>query len=57
MYKRPLGELVRLFRIDGCRMCGHSTDTYLLEIDKNGLVRIGLSLKELSKGVKADANT
>ncbi|MEN3011440.1 MAG: KaiC domain-containing protein [Dictyoglomus thermophilum] len=57
MYKRPMGELVRLFRIDGCRMCGHSTDTYLLEIDKNGLVRIGQSLKELSKGVKVDANT
>ncbi|HHF52915.1 MAG TPA: KaiC domain-containing protein, partial [candidate division WOR-3 bacterium] len=23
MYKRPIGEMVRLFRIDGCRMCGH----------------------------------
>jgi len=57
IYKRPLGELVRLFRIDGCRMCGHSTDTFLLEIDRNGLVRIGPSLKELSKGVKLDANS
>ncbi|HOJ92382.1 MAG TPA: KaiC domain-containing protein [Dictyoglomaceae bacterium] len=57
IYKRPLGEVVRLFRIDGCRMCGHSTDTYLFEIDKNGLVRIGLSLKELSRGGGIDDNT
>jgi KaiC domain protein len=48
IYKRPIGEIVRLFRIDGCRMSGHSTDTYLLEINENGLVRIGPSLKEIA---------
>lgn len=55
-YKRPIGDLVRLFRIDGCRMCGHSTETYLLEIEKNGLVKIGPSLREISKGVKVNAD-
>ncbi len=48
IYKRPIGEIVRLFRIDGCRMSGHSTDTYLLEISESGLVKIGPSLKEIA---------
>jgi len=46
VYKRPIGELIRFFRIDGCRMCGHDTDTHLMEITDLGLVRIGKSLKE-----------
>lgn len=49
IYKQPIGEVVRLFRIDGCRMAGHSTETYLLEIDKKGIVKIGPSLKEIAK--------
>ncbi len=40
MYKKPLGELVRLFRIDGCRMCGHDTKIRFLEITETGLVKI-----------------
>jgi len=40
MYKKPLGELVRLFRIDGCRMCGHDTKIRFLEISETGLVKI-----------------
>jgi len=40
MYKKPLGELVRLFRIDGCRMCGHDTKIRFLEINEMGLVKI-----------------
>lgn len=39
-YKRGLGEIVRLFRIDGCRMCGHDTKTHFLEITEEGLVVI-----------------
>jgi len=46
LYKRPLGEVVRLFRIDGCRMSGHDTRTHLLEITDTGLVRIGKALNE-----------
>ena len=49
IYKKPIGELIRFFRIDGCRMCGHDTDTHLMEITDLGLVKIGKSLKEYLK--------
>ncbi len=52
LYNRPIGELVRLFRIDGCRLCGHDTDTHFMEITEAGLVRIGPSLKELKTASK-----
>jgi KaiC domain protein len=41
IYKKPVGETVRLFRIDGCRLCGHDTSTHFMEITELGLVRIG----------------
>ncbi len=41
LFKRPIGDIVRLFRIDGCRLCGHDTKTHYLEITETGLVRIG----------------
>ncbi len=47
LYRKPIGELIRLFRIDGCRMCGHDTDTHILNISDIGLVSIGPSLKEM----------
>ena len=40
MYKKEVGEIVRLFRIDGCRMAGHDTRVHLMEITETGLVRI-----------------
>lgn len=42
------GEIVRLFRIDGCRMCGHDTRTFFMEITDTGLIKIGepLTAKE-----------
>jgi KaiC domain protein len=40
IYKKELGEIIRLFRIDGCRMCGHDTKTHFLEITEEGLVVI-----------------
>ncbi|WP_456389368.1 KaiC domain-containing protein [Hydrogenimonas sp.] len=39
-YGAPLGEMVRLFRIDGCRMSGHDTKTHYMEITDTGLVKI-----------------
>ena len=45
LYKRPIGDIVRLFRIDGCRLCGHDTRTHYLEITETGLVKIGEPLK------------
>ncbi|MGC8852172.1 MAG: KaiC domain-containing protein [Hydrogenobacter sp.] len=41
IYKKPIGEIVRLFRIDGCRLCGHDTRTHFMEITELGLVKIG----------------
>ncbi len=41
LYHKPIGEIVRLFRIDGCRLTGHDTKTHYLEITKEGLVKIG----------------
>ncbi len=35
-----IGEIIRLFRIDGCRMCGHDTKTHLMEITDSGLIKI-----------------
>jgi KaiC domain protein len=40
MYKKEIGDIVRLFRIDGCRMSGHDTRTHFLEITETGLVKI-----------------
>jgi KaiC domain protein len=44
IYKKPIGEIVRLFRIDGCRMCGHDTRVRFLEITDMGIVKIGKPL-------------
>ncbi|HEX16065.1 MAG TPA: KaiC domain-containing protein [Deltaproteobacteria bacterium] len=49
LYGLPIGETVRLFRIDGCRMCGHDTSTHLMEITEEGLVRIGPTLSTLRR--------
>ncbi len=51
MYGLPLGEIIRLFRIDGCRMCGHDASTHLLNITDIGLIEIGPNLKELKKNM------
>ena len=49
IYGKPIGEMVRLFRIDGCRMCGHDTRTHIMEIDEVGLVHIGPPLSQIVK--------
>lgn len=40
LYGKEIGEIVRLFRIDGCRLCGHDTRTRLMEITEEGLIEI-----------------
>ncbi len=47
LYGRPLGEVVRLIRVDGCRLCGHSTATHIMEITETGLVRVGPPISRL----------
>ena len=39
-YNAKIGDIVRLFRIDGCRMCGHSTKTHYMKITETGLIEI-----------------
>lgn len=41
LYGKEIGDIVRLFRIDGCRLCGHDTKTRLMEITEEGLIKIG----------------
>ena len=52
LYGVPIGEVVRLFRIDGCRRCGHDTRTHFLEITPTGLVRIGPPLAQAGEGAE-----
>jgi KaiC domain protein len=40
LYKKEIGDIIRLFRIDGCRLSGHDTRTRIMEITETGLVRI-----------------
>lgn len=40
IYGKQVGDIVRLFRIDGCRLSGHDTRTHIMEITETGLVRI-----------------
>lgn len=40
MYKVDVGDVVRFFRIDGCRLTGHDTKLHRMEITETGLVRI-----------------
>lgn len=37
LYGKPIGDVVRTLRIDGCRVCGHDTRTYLAEITEEGI--------------------
>ena len=45
----PIGSVLRLFRIDGCRMSGHDTRTYVMDITDEGLVKIVAPLDEWLK--------
>ncbi len=49
LYGLPIGEVVRLFRIDGCRLAGHDTRIHVMEITESGLVKIGPALGEVVK--------
>ena len=42
----PIGSVLRLLRIDGCRMCGHDTNTWIFEINEYGLIEIKEKLKD-----------
>ncbi len=46
LFKKEVGDILRLFRIDGCRLCGHDTRLHLMEINELGLVEIKEPLVE-----------
>jgi len=48
-YKTEIGDIVRLFRIDGCRLCGHDTRIHLMDINDLGLCEIGPPLIEVMR--------
>ena len=50
IYGRPIGDVMRLIRIDGCRLCGHDTKTHVMEITETGLVVVGPTLEEIRRG-------
>jgi len=45
----PIGNVIRFLRIDGCRMAGHDTRTYVMEITGEGLVKLVAPLDEWLK--------
>jgi len=50
LFKKEVGDIVRLFRIDGCRLCGHDTRVHLMEINELGLVEVKEPLVEYLRG-------
>ena len=46
LYKMRIGEVLRLLRIDGCRLCGHDSDTWVFEITELGIIEIKCKLKD-----------
>ncbi len=51
LYGKEIGEVVRTLRIDGCRMCGHSSRTFIIEIDRYGILKV---VGPLGKRVQRD---
>ncbi len=49
-FKKPIGEVIRLIRIDGCRMCAHDKKTYVFEITQEELIKILYPLAKLTEG-------
>ena len=40
LYGKDIGEVIRTLRIDGCRLCGHASRTFIVEIDRLGLIKV-----------------
>jgi len=48
-FKLPLGSVLRTIRIDGCRLTGHDTRTWVFEITEGGTINIISPLEEFIK--------
>ena len=49
LYHLPLGSVLRTIRIDGCRLSGHDSKTWVYEITLGGTIDIKMSLAEFVK--------
>ncbi|MEO2154310.1 MAG: KaiC domain-containing protein [Nanoarchaeota archaeon] len=49
LYKKPIGSVIRFFRIDGCRLCGHDSRTWVFDITETGIVKLIAPLEEYLK--------
>ncbi len=49
LYGLPLGSVIRTIRIDGCRLCGHDSRTWVFEITELGTINIICPLSEFIK--------
>jgi len=56
LYGMPIGSLLRLIRIDGCRLAPHATETYVFEITDEGLIDIKMPLKDFIRMRKGGGN-
>lgn len=52
LFGKEIGDVIRLMRIDGCRVCGHDTQVHILEIDQMGIVRVAGTLKDYLANIK-----
>ena len=46
LYRMPLGSVLRTIRIDGCRLTGHDSRTWIFEISPGGTINILSPLEE-----------
>ena len=46
MYRMPVGSVLRTIRIDGCRLTGHDSRTWIFEITPGGTINIISPLEE-----------
>jgi len=49
LYGLPIGSVIRTIRIDGCRLCGHDSKTWVFEITELGTINIICPLSEFIK--------
>ena len=49
LYGLPIGSVLRTVRIDGCRLCGHDSRTWVFEITDVGTINIICPLSEYIK--------
>lgn len=49
LYNIPLGSVIRTISIDGCRLTGHDTRTWVFDITPGGTVEIISPIEEFLK--------